>query len=456
LIAIAAFDEKNGAVACALVPVEEFGLFYRQVFKVVSEFRTQYKRVIGEHLLDEVDHLCELHPKDADLYKGIFASVYSLKDTANVEYVMRRAGDFVSYRRTKKAIEHSIDLIGENSPESVGKVHSVWHHAMKESYGVRDSGLLLSNKRRLLGFLDSPDDMAIPTGIAQLDAARGYPKKKALHMLLANYGKGKSFWLIHMLKQCVVNRRRCYYISLEMSEEEVCERLVCSVFGYSARRQTHKYFRIDKTTDGKVLDLEAMKVDAPGYLHPEDQAELYKLVEIFERRPPCVIKAYPSNRFTMDMLRADLDILESQEGFVPDAVIADYLKIFKVDDAKDATNELGRITVDFRGEAQDRNYAALSVGQLNRTGEDEEIATGKNIGIAYSQCQDADVILTYNQTKAEKNLGVARMWVDKVRGGDSNILLLLTQNYGRAQFCLDSARMSDYSTKDLIKGLEHV
>jgi hypothetical protein len=59
-----------------------------------------------------------------------------------------------------------------------------------------------------------------------------------------------------------------------------------------------------------------------------------------------------------------------------------------------------------------------------------------------SKLATADVLLTLSQTAAEYALGLARLFVEKVRNEEGKMTALITQAYAIGQFCLDSVRLA--------------
>lgn len=451
LIALIAYDDRSCGIAVDLVPEHLYSKYYREFHACCAGYLRTYKKPIGEHLFDEVNRLRSLHPKDESIYYQIFQSVYEIRSCSNAEYVLRRAGDFIAYQTTKAALAESISLLEKGTPESITHIHSIWSSAMRVSLEKTDSGTFLHDKERFLSFLHRPPGVSIPSGVAELDAIGACPTKKRLHLLAALYGKGKTFWLLNMIKQCILVREPAVYFSLEMPEDECCERIVGTVFGYSRTKRSHRFYRIDKDVDGAFLDLRPLKIDAPSWLDEEGVEALYQLVDLFHKRPPVIIKSFPNGRLTMDHMSHFLDVLSSTLAFIPGLVAVDYLELCKIKNVADKTAELGQLAVDYRALAMERNFAACTVAQLNRTATGEDLATGHNVGSAFSLAAHADYFLTYNQTDVEKRLQVARLWNDKARNTEGGFAVLITQDYGRGQFCIDSARMSD-AYGDVIKG----
>jgi hypothetical protein len=62
----------------------------------------------------------------------------------------------------------------------------------------------------------------------------------------------------------------------------------------------------------------------------------------------------------------------------------------------------------------------------------------------WSKVATADTVLTYSRTAEEYNAGLARIFVERARGEADQFIVLVTQQYGIGQFCLDSTYMSKY------------
>lgn len=453
LIAILCFDEVHAPIVRNLVPSKYWNKYYRELFESAAEFLDKYDKPIDEHLLDEVERLGELRPKDAEAYLRLYQSIAELGSDCNVEYVLQRASQFMEYQTIKAALFKAAEVLEKGTPEAVMEARTLLSDATKVSFENFDPGLELSDVGRFGKFLDGDNLECFPTGIPELDQHKLGPTRKRLHVLGAVYGKGKSWWMLNMAKHCLSARAKMLYIPLEMGEEEQCERIAMNFFGMGKTEEEHEFFLIEKGDGGQVLDIHRETMNAPNLAKSEDQAVLLSKAEIFKRRPRFIIKAWPSGHLTINLLKAYLDNLEASMGFVPDIIFIDYLGIMKITSPKDKRLELGQLAVDFRGLCQERNIAGVTVAQLNRAGMSVQVATGEQIGEDFSIPQHADFFFTYNQTPDEELLGTARIWVEKGRPTKSKFGVLITQDYGRGQFCVDSARM-DSGYWDLVKELK--
>jgi hypothetical protein len=85
----------------------------------------------------------------------------------------------------------------------------------------------------------------------------------------------------------------------------------------------------------------------------------------------------------------------------------------------------------------------VTASQSNRQGNKDKWITMDNFAEDFSKAGISDVVLSYNQTDAEYQLGLARLFLPKVRDSVKDVAVLISQAYGMGQFCLDSVKMED-------------
>ncbi len=153
-----------------------------------------------------------------------------------------------------------------------------------------------------------------------------------------------------------------------------------------------------------------------------------------------VVKQFPTGSLTISGLQAYLDLLESTCDFVPDLLLVDYADLMYVDE-RDYRIGIGQLYKHLRGIAVERDFAIATASQANRGGVGAVHITERNVAEDFSKIATADTIITFNQTVEEKRLGLARLHVANSRDDGDNITVLITQNYTRGQFVIQSALM---------------
>jgi hypothetical protein len=99
-----------------------------------------------------------------------------------------------------------------------------------------------------------------------------------------------------------------------------------------------------------------------------------------------------------------------------------------------------------------RNAAGIVVSQGNRESEEATTVRGGMVAKDISKLATVDVMLTYSQTDAEYELGLARLLAEKARNEKARMMLLLSQAYDIGQFVMDSVRIKAESYFDDILG----
>jgi hypothetical protein len=449
LLAIAAFDDSHSAQALTLIPEHLFDAYQREMFLAIESFRKRFGEAPGTvHMLDLVESLERKFPDKAKQYAQIYASMSkTFEDGINVAFVFSRAEVFGRFSRLRNAFGLAIKELQsakEITGEVVERAEKIGRDALSTNIEVMDLGVSSHEPEQMMRALDAPESETFSTGIPELDKARCCPARKRLFVIEAKYGAGKSFGLQElMLAPVFYNKLSAAYITLENSEEETVTRNIQNIFGVGTLATKQDTVRFNKDEDGRVIDFEFETIDIPSVKDSKDRiaSELPKL----RRRAEFRVKGFPTNSFTATKLEALLDAWAAV-GFHPAAVIVDYARLMKINNASMLRQELGQHYVELRGVATDRNIAVVTAAQLNREGADGD-GSGANVAEDISVNHTADQVVVYKQTPDERKIRIARLEVHKNRGGPDAFEVLISQSYAKGMFVLDSALMhADYSS----------
>jgi len=133
-------------------------------------------------------------------------------------------------------------------------------------------------------------------------------------------------------------------------------------------------------------------------------------------------------------------------------VIVDYLGLLKTA-ADNQRIELGRSVAELVGMAAERDFALVGVHQTNREALNVKLVTGAHCAEDYSIVQNASTVVIINRLIAEKERGLARLWVDKARSGVDAFGVVVSQDLGHGQFVVQSGRLNQTSYLDMINDL---
>lgn len=439
VVCLILFDPEAGPVLRGLLPSRTFDPFYREIVEEADQYWEKYSKPPGEHALDIVDALAARDQDKASVFKRVWESLEETKGSINQQYVMEQATLFARYQRLRMGIGEALDALELDDAAGVLQAESVLEKATAGTLDLFDPGTYLRDAKSLR-FLD--DDLeAFPTGIPELDAKGLGPARGRLHLMIAPYGVGKSWWLVHLAKVALMHGLRVLYLTLEMSEAEVSERLHRALFALGRRSGKATWFKWEKDDRGRrVVGLVEKKAKKRPYIYGKGIKRVLQVKrKVLDRRPPILIKNFPTGTLTTRECRAYLDALEST-GFIPDLLLVDYADLFALP-AENYRIGLGTLYKDLRGIGQARHIGVATASQMNRAGAGKKVGTGRDVAEDWSKMGTVDIAFTLNQTPPEKDLGMCRLFVDKGRSDSDKFEVHLCQNLDLGQFVVDSSRM---------------
>jgi hypothetical protein len=445
LLTLLSFDKDRFKVIRNAVDVGLYTGMYREVASRVYVYIDKYKTPPEDHLPDILlDKLESDNRREAALYEDIIDALHNTKDGVNAEFIMNRLETFVKRQSLRSMSVDLVKALQKDTEDSLKDADDIIRKATKQSLKVFNPGLRLSDKSRVLDFLEF-SDWSFPTGILELDKRNFGPTRKELQLYIARYKSGKTWWLIQLAKMSALGRIKVVHITLEMSEARCAQRYFQGLFSIAKRKGPYPHMKFTKDDTGHILTFDKRLVKPRmTFDDPNIRKKLSKKIDEFGARvlDNIYIKQFPTGRLTIRDLEAYLDNLETVEGFVPDFIIIDYPDLMKLS-ADNPRGSLDEIYKDIRGLLVERNMAGAVVSQSNRGGAEAKVTKGKNIAEAYLKNAHADCILTFSQTPAEKKLGLARITVDGGRNDEDGITIVISQNYNIGQYVVDSALMID-------------
>lgn len=439
LVALLCFGEgdKGAGAVVALVPPQLYDPVYKEIARAAGEYYKQYSEPPGTHTLEIVEGLKARFPDRASHFDAVYASLLETSRVINPQYVFQQAETFVRQQRLREGIVESLEKLEAGDIDGAA---SAIERKLKSSHSLFDAGVRLDDTARSLGFLEE-SYKAFECGIKELDEGGLGPAARRLHIFAAPPGRGKTWWLIHLAKTLIRSKRRVLYVTLELEEKEICQRVVQSLFAASKRAQKIRVPVIKADDAGHMIDLEV--VERESHLSFDQQGirtTLESKVKKFHPGKLFYVREFPTGSLTIAELDAYLDLLESAQGFIPDVVIVDYADNMKLD-TRDYRHALSILYKDLRGIAMRRHLAMATASQINRDGAGARTSTGENIAESYDKVAHADVLLTYNQTEVEHRLNLARLYVAKGRTDRDRFSVLVAQSYATGQFALSSHRV---------------
>lgn len=438
-------DDYCKTIRFAVTPNLFSSAVYREVAEHAIDFIDQFGTAIKEHLADSLESILTGSDKrKATSYHRLLENLFSAKDSVNGDYVVSQLHRFVRQQNLKSAVIRAVESIesGHVEQAEIELQAGLTNQAVSFELGTQ-----FQNPGEVLKFMDSTDQ-GIHTGIAELDIRDICPRPGEMFMFIAPAKKGKSWALISLGKRALMQRKKVLHITLEMSEQRVAQRYLQAFFSVSKRDPKVRVPVFSKDDRGILIDIDHEETKHLTLSDPNIRTTLTKKIKKeFSRRPPLIIKQFPTGSLTVSALKAYLDGLERFHKIIPDMIVLDYPDLMEID-GNDMRVSTGKLYKDLRGVAVSHNLAMVVASQGNRSSSTAKMVTDAMVAEDYSKIATADNVITYSQTPQEHKLGLARLFVSNGRNDEDKFVVLISQSYATGQFCLDSALMNaEYESK---------
>ena len=379
---------------------------HQKMFAVIIQFFLNYKKLpTDDQLLEETKKVMASNELFGD-YRDELEAINNLdeKSIDNQEYYLDLVEEFAKEQAVKDAILKSVDHLKKKNfgaiEDEVRSAFSVnrnvdlgtnYFEGIKERWDRLNSQQLVPKFRTPFETLNE----ALDGGLAH----------KEMAMVVAPPGVGKSLFLANQAARSVLDGHNVLYVSLEMAEDRVAQRLD-SIFT-----------RIQQSElSNRVEDI-------------EERLEI--ISKQWEDRGKLMVKEFPTKRLSVTGLRAFLNQLKNYEDFTPDVLIVDYLELMKTD--RDMAEYQGqeRLAQELRGVASEYGCLVWTATQTNREGKKVNIITDAELADSYGKIRVCDLVFSINQTEQEFDKGAARLYLMKSRNGRARFIVPIGIDYSR-------------------------
>ena len=318
-------------------------LIYHRINEFVQKYNDIPSREALEIDLDQIKNLSE------DQYAKCVDIIQNLEEPEAVEdqWLIDETERFCQDRAIYNAIMDSIGIIdGKDKDRTKGSIPEILTSALAVSFDSHIGHDFLEDYEERFNFYHKVEER-IPFDLEMLNTiTRGGLPRKSLNIILAGTGVGKTLAMCHMAAANLALGKNVLYITMEMAEEKIAERI-----------------------DSNLLNV---AVDALTDL-PKDSYE--KKVERIRNKTvgKLIIKEFPTASAHVGHLRHLLNELQLKRSFVPDIIYIDYLNICLSARIKTGANVnsytyVKAIAEELRGLAVEKNLPIVSATQTTRTG----------------------------------------------------------------------------------------
>lgn len=318
----------------------------RLVYKLITDYVKKYNNCPAiPALVIEADNVTGVSDEE---HEEVVKLVKALKDEeVDGQWLVDQTEKFCQDKAIYNAIMTSIQILdGRNQKQDKGSIPQILSDALAISFDSHVGHDFLEDYLERYDFYHKKEQR-IPFDLEYFNRiTKGGLPNKTLNVALAGTGVGKSLFMCHCAASNLSAGHNVLYITLEMSEEKIAERIDANLLNV----------QIDELT---VL--------------PKDAYEK-KVNRVREKTAgKLVIKEYPTAAAGANHFRHLLNELNLKRNFVPDIIYVDYLNICMSSRLKYGSNVnsytyIKSIAEELRGLAVEHNVPIVTATQTTRSG----------------------------------------------------------------------------------------
>ena len=326
---------------------EYFEGVYQQLFRQVAKFVAKYNKLPTAETfkieLDDNNNMSDEHYRHAiEIIPEIFR-----KEEVDETWLYNKTEKWCQDRALFNAIMESISVIdGKHQKLTKDALPDLLQKALAVTFDTNIGHDYLENILERYEFYHSQEEK-IPFDIEKLnEITKGGLSNKSLNIALAGTGVGKSLFMCHLAASALSLGKNVLYITMEMSEERIAERIDANLLDIPIDQIEHM--------------TQEMFTNAVNRLKTKTNGKL-------------IVKEYPTGSANANHFRALLNELKLKKGFIPDIIMIDYLNIcassrMKMGGSVNSYAYIKAIAEELRGLAVEFDLPIVSATQTTRTG----------------------------------------------------------------------------------------
>lgn len=268
-------------------------------------------------------------------------------EESKLDWLIDKTEKFCQEKAIYNAVLNSIHILdGKDKVHDKGAIPKILSDALSISFDSSVGHDYLEDWDSRYDFYHRVEEK-IPFDLEYFNKiTKGGLPSKTLNIALAGTGVGKSLFMCHVASSCLVQGKNVLYITMEMAEEKIAERIDANLLNVSLDSLQ------DLSKDMYDKKVKRVKDMTVGKL---------------------IIKEYPTASASSSHFRTLLNELNLKRNFIPDIIFIDYLNICCSSRIKPGSNVnsytyVKAIAEELRGLAVEYNVPVVSATQTTRSG----------------------------------------------------------------------------------------
>ena len=389
---------------------------FEEIVNFISQYNTQ---VTVEALLIEIANRKDIND---GMLKELQILITNLEDSpADLQWLFDTTEKWCRDRAIYLALMDSINIAdGTDEKKNRDAIPSILSEALAVSFDNNIGHDYFANADERFDFYHQKQDK-IPFDLEYFNKiTKGGLVNKSLNVALAGTGVGKSLFMCHMASSVLLSGRNVLYITMEMAEEKIAERI-----------------------DANLLNVPIQEIaELPKQMFDSKVTNLSQ-----KTQGTLIIKEYPTASAHSGHFKALLSELALKKSFRPDIIFVDYLNIcassrYRSNGTVNSYSYIKAIAEELRGLAVEANVPIVSATQTTRSGygsSDVELTdTSESFGLPAT----ADLMFALISTDELEELGQIMVKQLKNRYNDLSVNKRFVVGIDRAKMRLYDCEQS--------------
>ena len=340
-------DEKYMRKVLPFIKPDYFQGVYKTLFKEVGKYVAKYNKLPTNESLSIELQDANMSQDQFTMAMEIVPQLFSI-EKIDQEWLLDNTEKWCQDRAIYNSIMESISIIdGKHDTLTKNALPELLQKALGVAFDTNVGHDYIENAEERYDFYHKEEDR-IPFDLDYFNKiTKGGVPRKTLNIALAGTGVGKSLFMCHVAASSLVEGRNVLYITMEMAEERIAERI-----------------------DANLLNVPIDQLDSMS------KDMFTEKVQNLARKTTgrLIVKEYPTGSAHAGHFRALLNELKLKKQFQPDVIFVDYLNICASSRMKamggaiNSYTYIKAIAEELRGLAVEFDLPIFSATQTTRSG----------------------------------------------------------------------------------------
>jgi len=369
--------------------------YERQLWNIISKFNEEFKKAPSRAIINVgLEKNTKLNPQEKRQAKAMLE-----KQTEEVdrEWLVQTSEEWCRLRASVNAVTLSMQIMdGLNTEHTMDEMPEILSDAVSVSFDKR-IGLDYFEDVEERFDMYNHKETCIPTGVEHFDDLfkGGYPQK-SLTCFMAGTGTGKSLTLCHSAASAIKNGHNALYISMEMSEYKITER----------------------------IDFNLLEMGGVSIMNMEKEEYVSRFQKMQQKNyGRFFCKEYGTGSASIIQFRKLVQDLKQKKNFTPDIIFVDYINICASARAGKNANSYERvkhIAEELRSFAFECNVPLVTATQTGRNAQGTSDVSLEDTSESIGLPQTCDIMIGLSSTEEMRDSGLMKSTTLKNRFGDLN------------------------------------